>query len=196
MKKHIALTGGIGCGKSVVARVFSVIGVPVYDSDSRARALMEQDDYIISSLQNLIGEQIYENGHLQKKIMANAIFTDKSLCEKVNAIVHPRVWLDYEQWSEKQSAPFTIMETALLYESDLYKKFDFSIVVVADDNVRIQRVMKRDNCDANSVLQRINSQSSIKNAAQKADYVIENNNTFVISQIINVYNAIKKRLWD
>ncbi len=196
MKKHIALTGGIGSGKSIVARVFSVLGVPVYDSDSRARKLMEEDEYIVSSLQSLLGSDLYKDGRLQKKIMADAIFSDRSLCEKVNAIVHPRVWLDYEKWSEKQNSDFTIMETALLYESDLYKKFDASIVVVADDEIRVQRVQKRDNCDANTVLKRINNQSSTKKAVAEADFIIENNDTFVISQVIKVYNTIKKRIWD
>ncbi|MCQ2607315.1 MAG: dephospho-CoA kinase [Bacteroidales bacterium] len=196
MKKHIALTGGIGCGKSVVARIFSILGVPVYDSDSRAKMLMEKDDFIVSSLKSLIGDNVYENGRLQKKIMANAIFSDRSLCEKVNSIVHPRVWLDYEKWSENQESDFTIMETALLYESDLYKKFDASIVVVADDSIRVQRVQKRDNCDANSVIARINNQSSTKKAVANADFIIENNDTFVISQVMDVFNTIKKRLWD
>ncbi|MCQ2959661.1 MAG: dephospho-CoA kinase [Bacteroidales bacterium] len=190
MTKYVALTGGIGCGKSVVSRVFSCMGIPVYDSDSKAKILMNSNNEIISSLKSLIGEQVYKDGVLQKEIMAEAIFSDTSLCEKVNAIVHPQVWLDYKKWSDRQRAKCTIMETALLYETDMYQLFDKSIAVTAPDEIRIQRVMQRDNCNAESVLKRINKQISVEKALRNADFIIENNNTFVIPQVIKVYNAL------
>ncbi len=192
MTKYIALTGGIGCGKSVVSKVFASLGVPVYDSDSRAKQLMESSDFIRDSLTQLLGNQIYCGKKLQRKIMADAIFADSSLCEKVNAIVHPQVWLDYKLWSDKKNVAFTIMETALLYESDLYKKFDRAIAVVASDEVRVNRVVQRDSCDAEEVFRRIKNQTANKIAVQKADFIIENNNTFVISQVMNVYNELKQ----
>jgi dephospho-CoA kinase len=192
MNNYIALTGGIGCGKSVVARVFSCLRIPVYDSDSRAKKLMNTDENIKNSLIRLVGNEIYKNGCLQKEVMAKAIFSDADLLTKVNSIVHPAVWNDYVAWSEKQHAPFTIMETALLYETDLYKNFKKSIAVVANDEIRIQRVMRRDSCSYESVMARIKNQPSVEKAVQNADFIIENNDTFVIPQVMEVYNTLKQ----
>ena len=191
MIKYVALTGGIGCGKSVVSRLFTSLLVPVYDSDSRAKRLMETNPVIISSLRQLFGDEVYKDGALQKKFLADKIFNDAALCKKVNSIVHPQVWLDFKAWSEKQEAPVTIMETALLYESDLYKQFDFVIAVVADEEVKIQRVMERDGCSREDVRRRMEKQLSVKIAEQKADFVIKNNDTFVIPQVIDVLTKIK-----
>ncbi len=190
MNRYVALTGGIGCGKSVVSKIFSCMDIPVYDSDSRAKNLMNTDSEIVSSMVKLLGEQIYKDSVLQKNIVAQMIFTNRDLCRKVNEIVHPRVWNDYKIWSDKQKAPFTVMETALLYETDLYKNFDKSIFVNASDEIRIQRVMRRDNCDRNAVLNRIKNQSSIENALQKADFIIENSDTFVVNQVVDIYNKL------
>ena len=187
---YIALTGGIGCGKSVVARIFECLGVPVYDSDSRAKVLMNNDEDIISALRGLVGNEVYKDSCLQKDVLAQAIFSDSNLCQQVNEIVHPCVWNDYKIWSESHKFPFTIMETALLYETDLYKNFNKIIAVVASDQIRIQRVMKRNNCSANDVLNRIKKQSSLRKAVRNADFIIENNDTFVIPQVIEVYNTI------
>lgn len=195
MTKYIALTGGIGSGKSVISKIFSCIGIPVYDSDSHAKKLMESNQTIITSLKNLLGESVYENGHLNKSYMSKVIFSNKQLCQQVNDIVHPQVWIDYKQWSDKQNVPCTIMETALLYESEIYKNFDASIAVIASENVRIQRVMQRDLCDAESVKKRIQNQQKVDKALQKADFIIENNDTFVISQVMNIYTILKDRKW-
>jgi dephospho-CoA kinase len=192
MNNYIALTGGIGCGKSVVARVFSCLRVPVYDSDSRAKNLMNTDENIKNSLIRLIGNEIYKDGRLQKEVMAKAIFSDADLLSKVNSIVHPAVWNDYVAWSRKQHAPFTIMETALLYETDLYKNFKKSIAVTATDEIRIRRVMRRDSCTYESVVARIKNQPSVEKAVRNADFIIENNDTFVIPQVMEVYNTLKQ----
>lgn len=190
MSSYIALTGGIGSGKSVVANVFRCLGVPVYDSDSRAKMLMNSDSVIKQCLQDLLGPQVYKDSTLQKDVVAQAIFGNADICRMVNEIVHPRVWLDYKQWSDSMRCPFTIMETALLYETDLYKNFHKSIVVAAEERIRIARVMKRDGFDANKVFERIKNQPSYEKALQKADFIIENNDTFVIPQVIEVYNTI------
>ena len=187
----MALTGGIGCGKSIVARIFSCLRVPVYDSDSRAKALMNTDKAIVESLTRLIGKDLYKNSRFQKDVMANAIFSDADLLQNVNAIVHPAVWNDFVRWSSKQSSPYTIMETALLYETDLYKHFDKIIAVVATDEIRIKRVMQRDGCSYDSVMKRIKNQPSVEKAVQNADFLIENNDTFVIPQVMEVYNTLK-----
>lgn len=153
---------------------------------------MNTDENIKNSLIRLVGNEIYKNGCLQKEVMAKAIFSDADLLSKVNSIVHPAVWNDYVAWSEKQHAPFTIIETALLYETDLYKNFKKSIAVVANDEIRIQRVMRRDSCSYESVMARIKNQPSVEKAVQNADFIIENNDTFVIPQVMEVYNTLKQ----
>ncbi len=191
MNKHIALTGGIGSGKSVIAKIFSILGIPVYDSDSEAKRLMETDGGVAFSLQKLIGEGLYKDSKLQKDVMARAIFSNSNLCKKVNEIVHPRVWNEYLEWSNRQNAPFTIMESALLFESDLYKNFDAIVAVTADGETRIRRVMQRNNCDAESVRKRMQNQQSVEIALQNADFIIENSHTFVITQVLEIYNTLK-----
>ena len=191
MNKHIALTGGIGSGKSVIAKIFSILGIPVYDSDSEAKRLMETDGGVAFSLQKLIGEGLYKDSKLQKDVMARAIFSNSNLCKKVNEIVHPRVWNEYLEWSNRQNAPFTIMESALLFESDLYKNFDAIVAVTADGETRIRRVMQRNNCDAESVRKRMQNQQSVEIALQNADFIIENSHTFVITQVLEIYIPLK-----
>ena len=188
--KYVALTGGIGSGKSVVSKVFSCLGVPVYDSDTHAKHLMQCDENIVAELKKIVGEELYIDGKFQKEVMRNAIFSDKTLLKKVNSVVHPAVWEDYKQWSDRQTVPFTIMETALLYESELYKNFNLSICVTADEETRIQRVLQRDGGDVDSVKKKMENQPFVQKALNEADFIIENNNTFVINQVMTVYTKI------
>ena len=193
MIKHIALTGGIGSGKSVIAKIFIILGIPVYDSDREAKRIMETDRGVVSSLQQLIGEELYQDSKLQKEVMARAIFSDSILCKKKNEIVHPQVWNDYVQWSNRQNTDFTIMETALLYETEMYKNFDAVVAVTADEETRIRRVMQRNKCNAESIHKRMQNQTSVEIALQNADFIIENSHTFVITQVIEIYNMLKQQ---
>lgn len=188
--KYVALTGGIGSGKSVVSKIFSCLGVPVYDSDSHAKQLMKYDENIVSALKKIIGEELYFNGKFQKDVMRKAIFSDNILLEKVNSVVHPAVWEDYKQWSDRLSVPFTIMETALLYESGLYKNFNLSICVTADEKLRVQRVLQRDGGDVEFIKKKMEKQPFVQKALHEADFIIENNNTFVINQVMTVCKKI------
>lgn len=188
--KYVALTGGIGSGKSVVSKIFSCLGVPVYDSDSHAKQLMKYDENIVSALKKIIGEELYFNGKFKKDVMRKAIFSDNILLEKVNSVVHPAVWEDYKQWSDRLSVPFTIMETALLYESGLYKNFNLSICVTADEKLRVQRVLQRDGGDVEFIKKKMENQPFVQKALHEADFIIENNNTFVINQVMTVYKKL------
>ena len=188
--KYVALTGGIGSGKSVVSKIFSCLGVPGYDSDGHAKQLMKYDENIVSALKKIIGEELYFNGKFQKDVMRKAIFSDNILLEKVNSVVHPAVWEDYKQWSDRLSVPFTIMETALLYESGLYKNFNLSICVTADEKLRVQRVLQRDGGDVEFIKKKMENQPFVQKALHEADFIIENNNTFVINQVMTVYKKI------
>ena len=188
--KYVALAGGIGSGKSVVSKIFSCLGVPVYDSDSHAKQLMKYDENIVSALKKIIGEELYFNDKFQKDVMRKAIFSDNILLEKVDSVVHPAVWEDYKQWSDRLSVPFTIMETALLYESGLYKNFNLSICVTADEKLRVQRVLQRDGGDVEFIKKKMENQPFVQKALHEADFIIENNDTFVINQVMTVYKKI------
>lgn len=188
--KKVALSGGIGSGKTVLTKVFAALGVPIYNSDIRAKQLMQSSEIIRKQLIAVFGEAVYENNELQKKTLAQYIFNNNELRQKVNAIVHPVVIDDYNAWSTQQNAVYTIMETALLFENDLYKNFDTTIYIQSPIELRIARVMQRDNCTRAEVEKRIKMQIDDTICVQKADYVVENNN-FALSQILAVHNSIQ-----
>lgn len=188
--KKVALSGGIGSGKTVLTKVFAALGVPIYNSDIRAKQLMQSSEIIRKQLIAVFGEAVYENNELQKKTLAQYIFNNNELRQKVNAIVHPVVIDDYNAWSTQQNAVYTIMETALLFENDLYKNFDTTIYIQSPIELRIARVMQRDNCTRAEVEKRIKMQIVSSICVQKADYVVENNN-FALSQILAVHNSIQ-----
>lgn len=188
--KKVALSGGIGSGKTVLTKVFAALGVPIYNSDICAKQLMQSSEIIRKQLIAVFGEAVYENNELQKKTLAQYIFNNNELRQKVNAIVHPVVIDDYNAWSAQQNAVYTIMETALLFENDLYKNFDTTIYIQSPIELRIARVMQRDNCTRAEVEKRIKMQIDDTICVQKADYVVENNN-FALSQILAVHNSIQ-----
>lgn len=188
--KKVALSGGIGSGKTVLTKVFAALGVPIYNSDIRAKQLMQSSEIIRKQLIAVFGEAVYENNELQKKTLAQYVFNNNELRQKVNAIVHPVVIDDYNAWSTQQNAVYTIMETALLFENDLYKNFDTTIYIQSPIELRIARVMQRDNCTRAEVEKRIKMQIDDTICVQKADYVVENNN-FALSQILAVHNSIQ-----
>jgi len=199
MSKKIALSGGIGSGKTCMAKIFTALGVPVYNSDERAKQLMQTDETIRTQLIALFSEELYKGNELQKQLLANHIFNNNDLRQKVNAIVHPVVIEDYKTWSAQHRSlsgvempAYTIMETALLFENDLPKHFDYTIYITAPLETRIARVMKRDNCTRAEVEKRIKMQQCDTICAQKADYVIENNN-FALLQILNIHNDINNK---
>ncbi|MDR1762209.1 MAG: dephospho-CoA kinase [Bacteroidales bacterium] len=187
--KKVALSGGIGSGKTCMAKIFTALGVPVYNSDECAKQLMQTEETIRPQLIMLFGEDLYKGKELQKQVLAQYIFSNNDLRQKVNAIVHPVVIEDYKKWSAQQNAAYTIMETALLFENDLHKNFDITIYVTAPLETRIARVMKRDNCERADVEKRIKMQQNDTICVQKADFVIENNN-FALSQVLNIHEQL------
>src|ERR1035437_4169776 len=149
----IGITGGIGSGKSMVCEVFKLLGVPVFHADSVARDLQQNDVQIRTSLIDLFGEEIYtSDGTLNRQKLAELIFNDKELIEKVNKLIHPIVREVFINWADKHSGvSYILYEAAILFESVYYKDLDLNILVVADENLRIKRVMKRDNMTKEAV---------------------------------------------
>ena len=188
----VGLTGGIGSGKSTVAEFFRLLGVPVYTSDSEARKLMQTDSLIRKNLIQAFGESVYlETGDLNREVLAKIIFNDVDALKKVNAIVHPQVRQHYQKWLLKQTeAKYVIQESAILFDTGLYKSFDKIITVTADKAIRIDRVLKRDSCTKESVLERMSKQISEKEKITKSDFVIYNNDELIIPQIIRIHNQL------
>jgi dephospho-CoA kinase len=188
----VGITGGIGSGKSLVCAVFSSLGVPVYDSDTRAKNLMNENETIKQALIGYFGNNVYADGSLNRLFLAQKIFNNKPALDFVNSIVHPAVRNDFLQWAECQDAPYVIEEAALLFESGAYKLLDVVITVTCPEEIRIQRVIERDKTTRENVLQRIKNQMLESEKKSRSDFVIINDDKHsLIDQVNNIHNKIK-----
>ncbi|TLF44950.1 dephospho-CoA kinase [Maribacter aurantiacus] len=174
--KIIGLTGGIGSGKTTVAKMFEELGVPIYNSDLEAKKLMHTSKTIRKKLVDLFGETAYQDGKLNRSYIAKSVFNDPKLLKRLNKIVHPVVRKHFVKWSETQNAPYVIQETALLFENDAQGLYDKVILVTAPMEVRIKRLLERDNATREEILARMNNQLEDSKKLPLADYVIENVN--------------------
>ena len=170
----IGLTGGIGSGKSTVATMFKELGVPVYDSDQRAKFLMNTSKVIHDQLVALLGEEAFKDGALNRSYIAGKVFNDAELLAQLNNIVHPVVRQDFIDWSNDQDANYVIQEIALLFENKAQELYDDVILVTAPKEVRINRVLDRDNTTREQVEARMNNQLDDETKLELANYVIEN----------------------
>lgn len=194
--KIIGITGGIGTGKSLVCRIFESMGVQVYDADSRAKYLINNDKTIKEGLINLFGPDVYQNGQYNRDLVSQRIFQDKHLLDSLNNIVHPAVGNDFKDWCKKHSeAPFLLKEAALLVENGTYKDLDGLIVVDASKEIRIKRIEKRDTHRTKADIEKIiELQLPQTDKLKVADFVIDNNDDeFVILQVENIFNKITKK---
>lgn len=172
--KIIGLTGGIGSGKTTVANIFSELGVPVYIADIEAKKLTNSSKVIRRELTKLLGEEAYIKEGLNRKYVADKIFNDKALLEAVNAIIHPAVAAHFKIWVAKQTGTYVIKEAAILFENGSYQDFDKIILVTAPKELRIARVMARDNTTSAEIEKRMDNQWSDERKINLADFVIEN----------------------
>ena len=170
----VGLTGGIGSGKSTVAKFFMELGVPVYNSDYEAKNLMVTDDLLIEKIIALFGEQAYKNEVLNRDYIASKVFSDKSLLEKLNKIVHPAVREHFIKWVGEQDAPYVIQETALIFENKIQANYDAIVLVTAPLETRIERVISRDSVSEDDVLERVKNQLQDEGKISMSDFVIEN----------------------
>lgn len=174
--KIIGLTGGIGSGKTTVAKVIEAKGYPVYYSDVRAKEIVNDDEALKEKIVTLLGKDAYdEKGKYNRKWIAEQVFKDKDLLQKLNNLIHPAVKNDFEDWVARQTARFVFKETALLFELGLDKNCYKSILVTADENIRIQRVMERDGRTYKQVKEIISKQMTEEEKIRKTDFVIYNN---------------------
>jgi len=189
------ITGGIGTGKTFVAGVFQKLGVPVYYSDIRAKFLIESDQNIISSLIGITGEDIYTDGKLNREKLSNYIFHDPSVREKVNSVVHPAVWKDWETWITNQKSSYVIIESALLFQTGYYKQLNTVIVVDSDEKSKIKRLVRRDGITEAEALTRINSQNFlIPSDAENISYISNIGMAeMLLPQIVEIHSKLNRR---
>jgi len=190
----IGLTGGIGSGKTFVCRIFEELGVPVYYADDRAKWLMQNDAHLVAAIKKAFGENIYSGNQLDRAKLAAMVFNNKQALEKLNNLVHPAVFTDTAFWlEERRESPYTIREAALIFETGSDQLLDKVITVTAPLEIRIQRVMQRDNVPRENVMARVANQMDEKEKVKRADYVIYNdNNHSLMAQIEHIHRELMK----
>jgi dephospho-CoA kinase len=187
----IGVTGGIGSGKTSVCRVFNVLGIPVFSSDAVARRIMDSDDEIIEKVKTIAGKDVYFSGTLDRAKLAGIIFNNASLLEAINKIVHPVVFEQFNIWVNSVSAPYSIMEAAILIESGASKLVDRIVTVIAPVEERIDRVVRRNNLTREQVIDRIRNQMEDEEKIRLSDYVIYNSeNEMIIPAILKIHEEI------
>jgi dephospho-CoA kinase len=192
---RIGITGGIGVGKSVVALIFSKLGVPIYNADSRAKWLMAHHAQLIQEIKATFGAEAYlENGEINRRYLAEKVFIDKDNIQKMNGLVHPRVGEDTLAWARENEGkfPYILKEAALLYESGGDKGLDKIIVVAAPLEVRIERIQKRDpQRNKEEILGIISKQMPDEEKMKRADFLIQNDGeTLLIPQVLNLHQQL------
>ncbi len=192
--KVIGLTGGIGSGKSTVAHIFEQLDIPVYNSDARAKLLMEESQEIKNELQKEFGDQIYNpDGLLDRKNLASIIFKHQDALDFVNKLVHPKVAIDFLEWKSVQKTTFVIKETALLIETMKPGEIDKIIVVLASKPIRLHRIKSRDGLNEAEILNRMDKQLDDQQRILFADYIIYNEqNKSLIQQTLEIFFQLKK----
>ena len=172
--KIIGLTGGIGSGKSKILSVFSTYGIPCYESDRRAKWLMQRDAELKSQIKSFFGDQIYENNQFNQRKLAKLVFANKGKLEALNSLVHPRVKMDFKSFVSQQDTTYIIKEAAILFETGGEKDCDATILVTAPEKLRLQRVLNREKISSMDLKARINNQWSDSRKIPLADYIINN----------------------
>ena len=189
--KKIGLTGGIGTGKSTVANVFKTLGIPVFDADSVAKKIMEENAELVAAIAKNFGEAAYTNGKLNRKYIADIVFKDAYQLELLNTLTHPATIKAFEVWANNQSAPYIIKEAALLFEAGTIANLNFIIGVSAPQALRIHRVMQRDGVTRDQVLNRMGKQINDTLKMRLCDAVIVNDGQqMVIAQVLALHEKL------
>lgn len=192
---RVAVTGGIGSGKSTACALFAGYGAAVYDSDSAAKRLMNESPVLRQRITALFGERAYADGVLDRRYLASVVFTDDAARERLNAAVHPAVVADFDRWCEEQSeAPYVIFESAILFESGLAGLFGRTVAVVAPLNLRIGRTCRRDSADPADVERRIAAQMSDDELCARADYTIVNIERDALAEDVAALDRIFRKI--
>ncbi|WP_113923964.1 dephospho-CoA kinase [Cognataquiflexum aquatile] len=189
----VGITGGIGSGKSTVARIFSILGIPVYYADDRAKWLMANDEALKEQIKANFGQESYsETGVLNRVFLASQVFSDEEKVKTINGLVHPAVKADFENWANAQTAPYVLKEAALLFETGSYKDLDKVINVSSPIRIRISRVLMRDpQRNEKQVNDIIDKQLPDEEKNKLADFVIKNtDNRLLIPQVLEIHRQL------
>jgi dephospho-CoA kinase len=191
----VGITGGIGTGKTTVCTIFSSMGIPVYYADDRAKWLMQHDENLVAQLKAAFGEQVYApDGQLDRAYLSSLVFNNAEQLNILNGIVHPAVFMDGFSWEQEMAEAghaYVLREAALLVETGSYKLLDKLIVVSAPLELRIERVMARDNCSREAVLSRIDKQLPEAEKLKLADFVIQNDGVqSLVPQVWEIHQAL------
>lgn len=190
----IGITGGIGSGKSVVASLLELSGIPVYIADKESKRLTETSPVIRKKLTDLLGADLYTEKGLDKKLLASHIFSNPATLKQVNGIIHPEVNRDFTAWTEAQDTPFCAIESAILFESGFDRAVDISLMVYAPMELRITRALQRDAATRSELINRIKTQMPDEIKKEHADYVIYNDDRqALIPQIETFITYLRQR---
>ncbi len=186
----VGVTGGIGSGKSLVCSILDKLGVPVYSADAEARRLMNSDRDLRDAIVQMFGNGAYSGDVLNRKFLAQSVFGNQEKIAQLNGLVHPVVGRDFKRWAALQrEAPYVVEEAAILFESGAHKRMDLSVLVYAPRELRISRVMERDQVDREDVLKRMGHQMSEEELAHMAGHLIYNDGTqMLLPQVIELHN--------
>ncbi|PHR47383.1 MAG: dephospho-CoA kinase [Fluviicola sp.] len=190
--KKIGITGGIGSGKSIIGKILSIKGFPVFYSDLEAKQIMLHDNKIVAEIKQTFGNGAYLDKDINRSFLADKIFNQPELKNRINAIVHPAVRQAFEDFAKNHQNTLVFNEAAILFETGGYKNFDSTILVIADEDLRLKRVMDRDNASMKSVKERMKNQWSDKKKADLADFIIENNeNSLLVPQVEKIISKLQ-----
>ena len=189
----LGITGGIGSGKTSVCKVFNVLGIPFFSTDPEAKEIMDNDKSIINRINSIAGRDLYSGGSLDRMALANLIFNDNSLLEKVNSLVHPIVFDHFRKWEMAQDAPYVIFEAAILFESGASKLVNRIATVVAPAEERVERVIRRNNLSREQIMERMRNQIDDESRIKMSDYVIYNSeNDMILPAILKIHEDLLK----
>lgn len=188
----VGITGGIGSGKTTVVGFFEELGVPVFIADVEAKRVMNSSLEVKNKIIDCFGEKAYHEGKLNRAYLAQKVFKDSALLQQLNAIVHPAVGKAFEEWRKKQNHFMVLYEAAILFENNRQKDCDYTILITAPKEVRIQRIQKRDGSTVAEIEERMNQQWSDEKKIKLADFVIKNEDLIKTKQIVHqIYKYLK-----
>ncbi len=188
---RIGLTGGIGSGKSTVAQIFEVLGIPVYYADKEARRIMNADPELKKKIIKNFGEESYTYGELNRGYISSVVFNDNGKLDLLNSLVHPETIKDSESWMTKQTTPYAIHEAALIFEAGVAERLDYVIGVSAPFPLRLKRAMERNNVPREEVINRMNKQIEEEIKMKLCDFVIINDeHEMVIPQVLKLHDKL------
>jgi dephospho-CoA kinase len=188
----VGLTGGIGSGKSTVARIFETLGIPVYYADDAAKRLMNEDPELRRQIINHFGEEAYRGAELDRSFIASHVFRDKEKLKILNSLTHPATIRDADDWMVKQTTPYAIKEAALIFEAGAENKLDYVIGVSAPESLRISRSIKRDDVNEDKVKERMAGQLNEEEKMNRCDFLVYNDEIQpLIPQVLKLHEQLK-----